>query len=1049
MKKSLVLLSALFILFTSVAGQPAKTPIAVSENVNSFQRLKELFADPPAEFRPAPLWVWNGQMTEVVIDQQLKELKEQGMGGVFIHPRPGLITPYLSKQWFDLCRHTLLQGMKLGLKVWLYDENSYPSGFAGGHVPAEMPESYDQGQSMILVRQTVLKPEELDAPCIVILKKENNALTDITHRVAQERGKSGEYLLFKKTFYQKSPWYGGFPYVDLLYPGVTEKFIELTMRGYEQAMGDEFGKTVPGIFTDEPGIQTRRNEVRWTPDLFDRFLVRWGYDLRLHLLALFEDQGDWQRVRHNYFQLLLELFIDRWAKPYYQYCQQHRMALTGHYWEHEWPNPYIGPDNMAMYIWHHVPSIDLLFNQFRDDTHAQFGNVRSVKELASVANQTGRKRTLSENYGGAGWELRFNDMKRLGDWSYVLGVNFTNPHLSYQTMIGARKYDYPQSFSYHEPWWKHFHLVADYFGRLSLALSSGVQANRILVLEPTTSAWMYASAQRSSERLKEIGDLFQNFVNRLESQQVEYDLGSENILGTMARVEENRFMVGQASYQLVVLPPGLENLNVSTVILLEAFLSQGGKVLSFVEPPPYMDGFSSSRLKMVASLFPSQWLRATDLTDRSIQGLLTESDFQVKPRGNSFSGRVFHHRRRLQDGQLLFLVNSSLEESSALQVRTKSRSAVCLDPASGKTIPMAGEQADDDSIFQVELPPAGSLLIYLDPKETTTPIPAPPNRNWKEVAAAGPLQIRRLQPNAIKLDYCDLRLGERTETDLYAPSASEKVFKHFGFTAGNPWNTAVQFRTSILDRNQFPADSGFEADFAFLADSALKPVSIQAVVERPELWKVTVNRKPVHPKPGQWFLDRAFGVYDIGSAVIPGKNIITLKAQPMSIHNELEPVLLLGDFGVIPQPKGWKLVPPSKPTLGSWKDQQMPFYGYAVSYSAEFPLSSPPSSYQVKIGKWDGTLAEVLINGKSAGLIGWAPYTVDVTPFIKEKNQKVEVVVYGSLKNLLGPHHQKPQPGLVAPGRFLAAPDSQPEGGAYDLLPYGLYEAFQFLQSPD
>ena len=57
---------------------------------------------------------------------------------------------------------------------------------------------------------------------------------------------------------------------------------------------------------------------------------------------------------------------------------------------------------------------------------AQFGNVRAVKELRSVANQMGYTRTLSETYGGGGWDETFKDFKRLGDWEYVLGVNFMN-----------------------------------------------------------------------------------------------------------------------------------------------------------------------------------------------------------------------------------------------------------------------------------------------------------------------------------------------------------------------------------------------------------------------------------------------------------------------------------------------------------------------------------------------------------------------------------------------------------------------------------------------
>lgn len=126
--------------------------------------------------------------------------------------------------------------------------------------------------------------------------------------------------------------------------------------------------------------------------------------------------------------------------------------------------------------------------RFGAGENAQFGNIRAVKELSSVANQLGRKRTLCEAYGAAGWELRFEDMKRIGDWLYVLGVNTLNEHLSYVSIRGARKRDHPQSFSYHEPWWDAYHIIVSYFSRLSAALSRGEQANKVLMIEPTTTA---------------------------------------------------------------------------------------------------------------------------------------------------------------------------------------------------------------------------------------------------------------------------------------------------------------------------------------------------------------------------------------------------------------------------------------------------------------------------------------------------------------------------------------------------------------------------------
>lgn len=1000
--------------------------LAAQQPPDSWPALRAQFADPPVSFSTAPFFVWNGEVTEADIDGFLENYRAQGIRAVFIHPRPGLITEYLSDRWFALVRHSVERARRLGMQVWLYDENSYPSGFAGGHVPAQMPESWREGHGL-----RMQKSAEATADCLVRLRREGDSF-----REAAGAESPGETYCFERVWYPKSVWYAGHSYVDLLKPGVTEKFIEVTMNGYEAAIGAEFGKTVPGIFTDEPHINPPvRGSIRWTPDLFEQFRKRWGYDLKPHLPSLFEEVGDWRRIRHNYYGVLLDLFIERWAKPWFRYTEAKKLIWTGHYWEHEWPSPAHGPDTMAMYAWHQMPGIDMLFNQFREDVNAQFGNVRSVKELASVANQLGRRRTLSETYGGGGWELRFEDMKRLGDWEFALGVNLMNQHLSWQTLVGARKYDYPPTFAYHEPWWNHYGVLARYFARLSLALASGEQVNRILVLEPTTSAWMYAGAQPHA-RMMELGREFQAFLTRLEKMAGEYDLGSEQVLREHGRVEQGRLRIGRRAYERVVLPPGTENLDSTTVERLEAYLKSGGSVLSFVEPPARVDGAASDRVVRLAAQYPSGWQRASSLEDPQVRNLLAPAEFE------QIRGELFHHRRILRDRELLFLSNASLEQNAGVRLRLRGRSLMRLDPATGAIAPHPARLEQGRLTVSVELPPAGSLLLYVSPTGSPAPAETPPAE--RAAPPAGPLTVRRLQPNVIRIDYCDLTLAGQTYPDLYFFQAARRVFQHYGFP-GNPWDHTIQFKTAYVER-RFPPDSGFEAMFHFELDGSVDRTGLRAAIERPELWQVTVNGKPVSSRAGEWWLDRAIGLYDIGSHVTPGRNTIALRARPFTVHHELEPIYLLGEFGVAPQERGFRLVASKPLALGSWKQQDLPFYPYTVSYARTYRLDPARARYKVRLGRWSGTAAEVRVNGKLAGVIGWQPYETDITPTVTAGDNYVEVVVYGSLKNLLGPHHGKIQRGLSGPETFRNAPAGMPPGAQYDQLDYGLFEEFQVLE---
>src|SRR5919204_6145451 len=110
--------------------------------------LLESFVSPPVSYRPAPFLVFNddhaGEAGTARITRMLEDYRRVGYGGAFLHPRPGLITEYLSPHWFALIGHAARECRRLGLVAYLYDENSYPSGVAGGHVPARVPEARTQ-----------------------------------------------------------------------------------------------------------------------------------------------------------------------------------------------------------------------------------------------------------------------------------------------------------------------------------------------------------------------------------------------------------------------------------------------------------------------------------------------------------------------------------------------------------------------------------------------------------------------------------------------------------------------------------------------------------------------------------------------------------------------------------------------------------------------------------------------------------------------------------------------------------------------------------------
>lgn len=1042
--------TAIYLLFSIFLLSGCQQPAALKDNLGETFKL---FSDPPAEFRPAPLWVWNEEMTPEKIKTQLEDLKERGFGGVFVHPRPGLITPYLSEEWLGLFKYAVTLGGQLGLKVWIYDENSYPSGFAGGLVPAARPEFVRSG-----LKATIQKIPSLAGvkEPICLLQQLGEKFVNITERVkAGEKGwPEGRYWLFEVVRQEPSPWYGGFTYVDLMRPGVTEAFLHLTLDAYKRVAGEEFGRTIPGSFQDEAEIASAGGSmaVNYTPAIFSEFSRRRGYELLPELPALLEETGDFQQVRHDFYLTCLELFVENWARPYYDYCARNNLWLTGHYWEHDWPVPRVNPDSMALSGYAQMPGIDILMNEWSFDVHAQFGNARAVRELRSVANQLGRKRTLSETYGASGWDLSFFDQKRIGDWEYALGVNFLNQHLSFSTIAGARKRDHPLSFSYHEPWWSAYRLMNDYFGRLSVAMSCGQQLNRILVIEPTTSAWMYYSPAVRNENFARIGQAFQDFIHQLESLQVEYDLGSEFIIREHGSVEDKKFRVGERAYELVILPPGTENLEEWTASLLYDFLKNGGQVLSWAADSLRLGGRPSSLAGELASWRGYRKMAGEQLTAEQLKrhsGAAKEIEFR-----NLFGERMlFHHRRQFKDGQLLFLANVSAEQPASGQVILRGRSVERWDAFSGKAFPYPAEIKRGKAVVRFSLKPGESLLLAIYQGGKNRLKPSSEERvQAGEILKIFPTAVERLDPNVLTLDYCDLLIGSRREKDLYFYRAQQKTYQAHGWER-NPWDSAVQFQDTIISKNRFPAGSGFSAEYHFQVMPGVNLNSLRLVVERPEIFRVSVNGRQLEPIPGEYWLDRNFGLYRLDGIAKYGLNVVRLTVNPFNLLAELEPVYVLGDFSLRPERKGFLVVPSARLKTGSWKDQGLIFYGHRVAYDAEFTVDEQEIgkyNFIFGAGRWQGALAEILVNGRAAGFLLSPEDRVDITQSLLPGNNKLRFVIYGTLKNTLGPHHLNPPPGRAWPDAFRRAPEGgQPAGSEYNVRDYGLFDFLIIEKNPE
>ena len=264
-----------------------------------------------------------------------------------------------------------------------------------------------------------------------------------------------------------------------------------------------------------------------------------------------------------------------------------------------------------------------------------------------------------------------------------------------------------------------------------------------------------------------------------------------------------QLVVGQRAYDIVVLPPLTETLRSETMKLLEDYAANGGQIISCGPPPALVDGRPSERGAKLAE--KPGWKQVDPAGATELLVPVLDRDHCVIRRADGDKGILFHQRRQLADGELLLLVNTSIESPSQGIVEALAKGVQKWDLFTGSVsaYPLTSENGAAKLAF--DLPPCGSLLLFLA-KESTESGQAVEAKGTA-IAPSGPLQIRRIAPNVLTLDYVDITAGGETQKNLYYNRANRLVWQKNGLPQ-NPWDSAVQYKDELISK-KFPAGQWF------------------------------------------------------------------------------------------------------------------------------------------------------------------------------------------------------------------------------------------------
>jgi hypothetical protein len=987
------------------------------------------FQNPPKTYREAPFWSWNDDLDPQELVRQIGLMDEAGWGGFFMHSRVGLVTPYMGQQWMACIRACADEARQRGMGAWLYDEDKWPSGFAGGLSVAANPGYRAQclvcnvtnRPALVAERIATFAAREVEGQLTDIRPDDAPTLVDSADRVVQ---------FYPQTMALGSAWFQDFCYLDVLNGDAVRAFIESTHEAYARVIGDAFGKAVPGIFTDEPQFRLPRDQLTlpWTTEFPAIFKARRGYDLLPQLPALFFDTGEFHAVRYDYWRTITELFLENYSRQIFDWCEAHDLAYTGHYNAEDSLRSQTENLGAAMvhYPYMHVPGIDKLGRLINE----QWGAVLTVKQLDSAVCQTGKPRALCENYGCSGQDFAHTGRKWIGDWAYVLGITLNNPHLSLYSMRGERKRDYPQNIFYQQPWWPENNLVADYFARLSYALSQGQRVVDILVIHPVCSAWTLYRPGHAYE-IGQLDRALDDLLMALMQNQRDFHLGDEMSMAPGAPCEAcvvtgedgPELHVGQMAYRVVIVPPGT-TLAQNTARLLREFAAAGGPVLALEPTPALIDGRPAGE-----PVLP-ETARTVDLASLP-QALDDVLPFDVRVPGRP---TIWAHHRRVGEAEVYFLANIDRDRGGPATVELRSAGKLEeWDPATGNVRQVPCQQQEGVTRVTLDFPPVGSHLLVLHRGETSK-VSQTLEVCVSQIPLGDTWQLVLDCPNALTLDTAQVRLGDED------------------------WGEPLH----VLDAHDMIAKAGvgtpFALRFTFDADVQVPP-PVYLAVESPERFEIAINGQPVASKDAGWWTDISFRKLDISATVRGGRNEVVLSGV-FARDTELESVYVVGGFGV----------------AGRRLREENRFNGQVFDrYAPDFRLTDPPTSMQAKNGSTvaidltaqglaffagratlrqtitlpslDGrtllelhnlraALAHVRVNGQQVGTVAWQPHRVDVTEALKAGENIIEIELVGTLRNLLGPHHLNGGDlAWTGPGQFR---DRNRWTDDYVLVPFGL-----------
>jgi hypothetical protein len=141
----------------------------------------------------------------------------------------------------------------------------------------------------------------------------------------------------------------------------------------------------------------------------------------------------------------------------------------------------------------------------------------------------------------------------------ALGITMRVHHLTWVSMAGEGKRDYPACIGYQSPWYKEYGYIEDHLARVSVAMTRGKAVTRIGVMHPIESYWLAFGPNSSGDEMGNRDQAFEDLTTWLLHGLSDFDFISESLLPEQTSKNQKGKILQFSKYEYdVILVPIFE-----------------------------------------------------------------------------------------------------------------------------------------------------------------------------------------------------------------------------------------------------------------------------------------------------------------------------------------------------------------------------------------------------------------------------------------------------------------------------------------------------------